>query len=185
MVVSAELRRWRSSSIIFLRRVTGTPPVTHTYIKPSSNQRSNTSREAFAAGRLRSSRVTGHVVVRFHLSCKHVNQTRPVDLSLFFWLRSSCQHYVQNTSPLLRNLLLDGCVGSPFRFRLDDRPLGFDIIERLQLPTAISLSSYRFSLTRYVTFFKVVSKRGAALLGISRLQRTRLPTEILDVWRMS
>src|SRR5260221_3938927 len=31
---------------------TGTPLVTHTYIKPSSNQRSTTSREASAAGRL-------------------------------------------------------------------------------------------------------------------------------------
>ena len=33
----------------------GTPPVTHTYIKPSSNQRSTTSRVASAAGWLRSS----------------------------------------------------------------------------------------------------------------------------------
>jgi hypothetical protein len=35
--------------------------VTHTYIKPSSNQRSTTSREASAAGRLRSSRIIGQV----------------------------------------------------------------------------------------------------------------------------
>ena len=35
--------------------------MTHTYIKPSSNQRSTTPREAFAAGRLRSSRL--HVEV--------------------------------------------------------------------------------------------------------------------------
>src|SRR6266849_135956 len=59
MVVSAYLRRWRSSSIIFLRWVTGIPLVTHTYIKPSSNQRSTTSRVASAAGRLRSSPVLG------------------------------------------------------------------------------------------------------------------------------
>jgi len=36
----------------FLRWVTGTPPVTHIYIKSSSNQRSTTSRVASAAGRL-------------------------------------------------------------------------------------------------------------------------------------
>jgi hypothetical protein len=45
------LRRW----------VTGTPPVTHIYIKPSSNQRSTTSREASAAGRLRPNAETVHV----------------------------------------------------------------------------------------------------------------------------
>src|SRR5438067_2475095 len=33
MVCSEKLRRWSSSSIIFRRWVTGTPPVTHTYIK--------------------------------------------------------------------------------------------------------------------------------------------------------
>src|SRR5438445_10650613 len=38
----------------------GTPPVTHTYIKPSSNQRSTTARVASAAGRLRSSRLSGN-----------------------------------------------------------------------------------------------------------------------------
>src|SRR6266403_2198681 len=54
MVFSASFRRWSSSNIIFLRWVTGTPPVTHTYIKPSSNQRSTTSRVASAAERLRS-----------------------------------------------------------------------------------------------------------------------------------
>src|SRR6266404_3318075 len=37
----------------------GTPPVTHTYIKPSSNKRSTTSRVASAAGWLRSSRLVG------------------------------------------------------------------------------------------------------------------------------
>src|SRR3984893_14454667 len=37
----------------------GTPPVTHTYIKPSSNQRSTTSRVASAAGWLRSSPLVG------------------------------------------------------------------------------------------------------------------------------
>src|SRR6266404_4521501 len=37
----------------------GTPPVTHTYIKTSSNQRSTTSRVASAAGWLRSSRILG------------------------------------------------------------------------------------------------------------------------------
>jgi hypothetical protein len=41
----------------------GTPPVTHTYIKPSSNQRSTTSRVASAAGWLRSSPVVGSSVV--------------------------------------------------------------------------------------------------------------------------
>jgi len=35
--------------------------VTHIYIKPSSNQRSTTSREASAAGRLRPNAVTGQV----------------------------------------------------------------------------------------------------------------------------
>jgi hypothetical protein len=37
----------------------GTPPVTHTYIKTSSSQRSTTSRVASAAGWLRSSPVRG------------------------------------------------------------------------------------------------------------------------------
>jgi|HubBroStandDraft_2_1064218.scaffolds.fasta_scaffold03469_3 hypothetical protein len=37
----------------------GTPPVTHNYIKPSSNQRSTTSRVASVAGWLRSSSVVG------------------------------------------------------------------------------------------------------------------------------
>src|SRR5438445_8401297 len=62
MVCSEKLRRWSSSSIIFRRWVTGTPPVTHTYIKPSSNQRSTTARVASAAGRLRSSRLFGMCV---------------------------------------------------------------------------------------------------------------------------
>src|SRR5258708_34440191 len=34
MVCSEKLRRWSSSSIILRRWVTGTPPVTHIYIKP-------------------------------------------------------------------------------------------------------------------------------------------------------
>ena len=34
--------------------------MTHTYIKPSSNQRSTTARVASAAGRLRSSRLSGN-----------------------------------------------------------------------------------------------------------------------------
>src|SRR5260370_39218339 len=50
---SEKLRRWSSSSIILRSWVTGTPPVTHIYIKSSSNQRSTTSRVASAAGRLR------------------------------------------------------------------------------------------------------------------------------------
>src|SRR5215467_13941932 len=33
MVCAEKLRRWSSSSIIFRRWVTGTPPVTHTYIQ--------------------------------------------------------------------------------------------------------------------------------------------------------
>jgi len=37
----------------------GTPPVTHTYIKTSSSQRSTTSRVASAAGWLRSSQILG------------------------------------------------------------------------------------------------------------------------------
>ena len=47
--------------IILRRRVTGTPPVTHIYIEPSSNQRSTTSREASAAGRLRPNGLPGKV----------------------------------------------------------------------------------------------------------------------------
>ena len=35
--------------------------MTHIYIKPSSNQRSTTSREASAAGRLRPNAVTGNL----------------------------------------------------------------------------------------------------------------------------
>ncbi len=38
--------------------------MTHIYIKPSSNQRSITSREASAAGRLRPNAVTGQMVSR-------------------------------------------------------------------------------------------------------------------------
>src|SRR5262249_7354361 len=38
MVCSEKLRRWRSSSIIFRRWVTGTPPVTHTYIQAIRQQ---------------------------------------------------------------------------------------------------------------------------------------------------
>ena len=38
--------------------------MTHTYIKPSSNQRSTTARVASAAGRLRSSRLFGCAVKR-------------------------------------------------------------------------------------------------------------------------
>src|SRR5207253_638976 len=41
----------------------GTPPVTHTYIKPSSNQRSTTARVASAAGRLRSSPLRGRAML--------------------------------------------------------------------------------------------------------------------------
>ncbi|MGA7225889.1 MAG: hypothetical protein WBX16_23735, partial [Candidatus Acidiferrales bacterium] len=40
-------------SIILRSWVTGTPPVTHIYIKPSSSQCSPASRVASAAGRLR------------------------------------------------------------------------------------------------------------------------------------
>jgi hypothetical protein len=57
-----ELRRW----------VTGTPPVTQIYIKPSSNQRSTTSREASAARRLRPNGVLGDwvfTVERLTLLC--------------------------------------------------------------------------------------------------------------------
>ena len=43
----------------------GTPPVTHTYIKPTSNQRSTTSRAASAAGRLRPNDVRGNLPVHF------------------------------------------------------------------------------------------------------------------------
>ncbi|HEY1471539.1 MAG TPA: hypothetical protein VGF61_21045, partial [Candidatus Acidoferrum sp.] len=50
-----------SSSIILRKWVTRTPPVTHTYIKATSNQRSTASRAASAAGRLRPNAVTGDV----------------------------------------------------------------------------------------------------------------------------
>src|SRR5580658_2048753 len=53
--------------------VTGTPPVTHIYTTPSSNQRSTTSREASASWRLRPNEVTRemnlHTKTRRQASC--------------------------------------------------------------------------------------------------------------------
>src|SRR5215467_11282904 len=61
MVCSEKLRRWSSSSIIFRRWVTGTPPCDPNLSQPPGNHRSITSREASAAQRLRANDITGEV----------------------------------------------------------------------------------------------------------------------------
>src|SRR5215472_16961212 len=61
MVCSEKLRRWSSSSIIFRRWVTGTPPCDPNLSQPPGNHRSITSREASAAQRLRANGVIAEV----------------------------------------------------------------------------------------------------------------------------
>src|SRR5215469_13362011 len=61
MVCSEKLRRWSSSSIIFRRWVTGTPPCDPNLSQPPGNHRSITSREASAAQRLRANGLTSEV----------------------------------------------------------------------------------------------------------------------------
>ena len=57
----------------------GTPPVTHTYIKTSSSQRSTTSRVASAAGWLRSSPVGGSFAVPTrNRTCFYTDPARPL-----------------------------------------------------------------------------------------------------------
>src|SRR6266849_2992850 len=60
----------------------GTPPVTHTYIKTSSSQRSTTSRVASAAGWLRSSQL----VVRNGFSRLLLDHGQPGSYQLARWV---------------------------------------------------------------------------------------------------
>src|SRR5580692_6559832 len=71
MVVSAQLRRWSSSSIIFRRWVTGTPPCDPNLSQLLGITARFTSREASAAGRLRPNAVAGQVGSGAHLYACH------------------------------------------------------------------------------------------------------------------